>query len=218
MSWSSTLGFALLTLVLTACGGEPGSAEHNEASTLDEYLAVLPDLPREHGAWHRENKPGQDDYGADFLAMHGHMLMAFDEWRSEHGYQQVPAWDPATPIPPDAPHARRSTNDPAEGCPNCATPTWFTLQGADAVDPHSGARRLADFQSLDQLGRSVDAPGAPAWHTTVHNAIGGDMGDNSTAPLDPVFWMYHRSIDDVFRNWLELKGEAYPAGSHAMAR
>jgi hypothetical protein len=44
------------------------------------------------------------------------------------------------------------------------------------------------------------------------------MGDNSTAPLDPVFWMYHpyhRTVDNVFRTWLELKGRAYPPRSHA---
>jgi hypothetical protein len=92
--------------------------------------------------------------------------------------------------------------------------SWFTLEGGDRIDPHSGARRLADFKSAEQLGRSVDAPGTPAWHSSVHAAIGGDMSDHATAPRDPVFWMYHRTIDDVFRNWLEIKGEPYPAGTH----
>jgi hypothetical protein len=48
----------------------------------------------------------------------------------------------------------------------------------------------------------------------VHDTIGGDMGDNSTAALDPVFWLFHRTIDNVFRNWLEIKGEPYPTGMH----
>lgn len=67
--------------------------------------------------------------------------------------------------------------------------------------------------TVDQLGRSIDAPGTPAWHSSVHAAIGGDMADHSTAPRDPVFWMYHRTIGDVSRNWLQIKGEPYPAAA-----
>jgi hypothetical protein len=218
MNWSSSrLAVLWGALALVACGSAP-TEEVNEASIVEEYLTELADLPRTHGAWHRDNTPGLDDYGERFLSMHGHMLMAFDEWRGAHGFEPVPAWDPATRIPADAPHRRRDSDEPAKITHNCVTPAWFTLEGGDAPDPHSGAKRLADFQSLDQLGRSINAPGAPAWHTTVHNAIGGDMGDNSTAPLDPVFWMYHRTVDDVLRTWLELNDQLYPAGSHEIGR
>lgn len=203
------------SLLLLACGGQQ-EPDRNEASAAQEYIAEQPGLPLEHGVWHRQNTPGEDNYGELFLAMHGHMLMGYDEWRSSQGYPPTPAWDPATPIPESAPHARRDTSDPARICHNCITPTWFTLEGGEAADPHSGAHRLADFESADQLGRSINAPGAPAWHTSVHDAIGGDMGDNSTAPLDPVFWMFHKTIDDTFRTWLELKDLPYPKGEHGL--
>lgn len=202
-----------LALSLLGCGAED-SGEPEEALILAEYLEEYPGLPAQHGDWHRNNLPGSAEFGARFLTMHGHMAMAYDEWREERGHEPVPAWDPALPIPESAFHPGRTTSDPASTCPTCVTPSWFTLEGGDAVDPHSGAQRLADFESADQLGRSINAPGSPEWHTSVHDAIGGDMGDNSTAARDPVFWLFHRTIDDVFRNWLELKGEAYPADTH----
>jgi hypothetical protein len=202
-----------LALSLFGCGSEDKVAPV-EASILSEYLAERPELPAAHGDWHRSNLPGSQDYGAHFLAMHGHMAIGYDEWRADRGYEPTPAWDPALPIPESAPHSGRATSNPASICENCVMPSWFTLEGGEAIDPHSGAQRLADFKSADQLGRSVNAPGAPAWHTSVHETIGGDMGDNSTAALDPAFWLFHRTIDNVFRNWLDIKGEPYPPGTH----
>lgn len=200
-------------LSLVGCDSAEG-VDPVEARILSQYLAEYPGLPAGHGDWHRSNLPGLPDYGAQFLAMHGHMAMAYDQWRAERGYEPTPAWDPALPIPASAPHPGRATSNPAGICENCITPTWFTLEGGASVDPHSGAKRLADFQSADQLGRSINAPGAPAWHTSVHTAVGGDMDDNSTAALDPAFWLFHRTIDNIFRSWLDVKGAPYPPGVH----
>lgn len=207
------LGAVLAALSLLSCGTDDRVAPE-EARILAEYLAERPELPSEHGEWHESNAPGLEGYGELFLTMHGHMAMAYDEWRSARGYEATPAWDPALPIPEFAPHPGRKTSNPASKSENCVRPSWFTIEGGEAVDPHSNARRLADFKTADQLGRSINAPGAPAWHTSVHDTIGGDMGDNSTAALDPVFWLFHRTVDDVFRNWLEIKGEPYPSGMH----
>jgi tyrosinase len=41
-------------------------------------------------------------------------------------------------------------------------------------------------------------------HNTVHGFVGGNMGDFSTAGLDPLFWLHHSNID---RYW-EIKGHA----------
>lgn len=208
------LGVVLgLAFSLLGCSADD-DATPREARILAEYLNEYPKIPSEHGEWHSGHVPGNDGYGEMFLTMHGHMALGYDEWRVARGYEVAPAWDPALPIPQSAPHAGRLTNNPAATCANCITPPWFTVDGGDAVDPQSGAQRLADFETADQLGRSINPPGAPEWHSSVHNAIGGDMGDNPTAPRDPVFWLFHRSIDDIFRTWLDLKGKPYPAGTH----
>jgi hypothetical protein len=157
-----------VALSLLGCGSDHG-VEPVEARILAEYLEKRPDLPAAHGDWHRSNLPGSRDYGAQFLAMHGHMAMAYDEWRADRNYEPTPAWDPAQPIPESAPHPGRATSNPASICENCVIPSWFTLEGGDAIDPHSGAQRLADFKSADQLGRSVPAcmtPSAATWATT----------------------------------------------------
>lgn len=203
-----------LALSLPACGSDDGTMPE-EVRLLKDYLAERPELPKEHGTWHGEHLPGLQNYGELFLAMHGHMAMAYDDWRVARGAEVVPAWDPALPIPPSAPHPGRTTDNPAATCPSCPMASWFTAEGGDRVDPHSGARRLADFKSADQLGRSIDGPGTPAWHSSVHGAIGGDMSDYSTAPRDPVFWQFHRTIDNIFRNWLQIQGKPYPPGTHS---
>jgi hypothetical protein len=90
----------------------------------------------------------------------------------------------------------RSTSDPYSVNPACKTPTWATIGGGTEFDPLYGYTRLAQFQSLDELGRSID----DGWHGTVHNTIGGDMATFSS-PIDPIFWRWHRWIDDVRRAW-----------------
>ena len=48
-------------------------------------------------------------------------------------------------------------------------------------------------------------------HNTVHALIGGDMNDTSFSPNDPVFWMHHAFIDELWARWQAS------APSHAMS-
>jgi hypothetical protein len=48
-----------------------------------------------------------------------------------------------------------------------------------------------------QTAGSVESSG----HGFVHVTIDGDMGDTSTAPRDPIFWMHHCNIDRVWATW-----------------
>lgn len=83
--------------------------------------------------------------------------------------------------------------------PSCKTPTWATLAGGTDPDPVYGYTSLAEFQSLDQLGRSIDH----GWHGTVHNTIGGDMSQFHS-PIDPIFWRWHRWVDQVRATWTAI--------------
>jgi Common central domain of tyrosinase len=53
---------------------------------------------------------------------------------------------------------------------------------------------LIDFEGdQDLLGCALTAP----FHNTVHGRIGGDMGSPTSAPKDPLFWRFHKFIDDI---------------------
>jgi hypothetical protein len=171
-----------------------------------EYFGDDPEQsPRmmEHMDWHAlpENQNRTGNYGERFLDFHRDYIAKFDQFRIGKNLLPVSGWDPATPIPPDLSHPRvliqaRSTSNPYSVNPACRTPTWATLAGGTEFDPLYGHTRLGQFQSLDELGRSID----DGWHGTVHNTIGGDMATFSS-PIDPIFWRWHRWIDDVRRAW-----------------
>jgi len=158
---------------------------------------------QEHMDWHTapENQGRTGNYGERFLDFHRDYVGKFDTFRIGKGLLPVSGWDPATPIPPDLDHphvlmSARSTSNPAAINPACVTPTWLTLAGGTQPDPLYGYTKLGQFQSLDQLGRSID----DGWHGSVHNTIGGDMA-SFMSPIDPVFWRWHKWIDNIRASW-----------------
>lgn len=156
-----------------------------------------------HMDWHNapENQNRTGNYGERFLDFHQNYVAQFDVFRVGKGLLPVSAWDPSTPIPAnlDHPHVlmdARATSNPASVDPACKTPSWATLAGGTVPDPLYGHTSLGQFQSLDELGRSID----DGWHGTVHNTIGGDMA-TFMSPIDPVFWRWHKWIDNVRAAW-----------------
>ncbi len=157
----------------------------------------------EHMDWHNapENQNETGNYGERFFLFHQQFIDKFDAFRHTKGLLAVSGWDPTTPIPADLAHdhtltAPRSTDNPFSINPQCKTPTWATVAGGTETDPLYGHTSLSQFLSLDQLGRSIDS----GWHGTVHNTIGGDM-KQFHSPIDPVFWRWHRWIDNVRVAW-----------------
>lgn len=156
-----------------------------------------------HMDWHNapENQNQTGNYGERFLDFHRDYVAQFDAFRKTKGYLPVSGWDPATPIPPGLEHphtlvAARATSDPYAANPACKTPTWATIAGGTDTDPLYGYTKLGQFQSLDELGRSID----DGWHGTVHNTIGGDMA-TFMSPIDPIFWRWHKWIDNIRAAW-----------------
>ncbi len=197
--------------LLIGCGKEPAAEERaNDATILEQYLDEYPELVQNHGQWHSENHRAEPDYGDYFLGFHHRVLLRYDTWRVEHGYAPLEAWDPGTPIPASAPHAGRASADPSAVDPLCRLPSWFTLEGGDARDPDFGAGRLIEFVSSNQLGRALDSQTDPAWHTRVHATIGGDLENAHRVVLDPIFWNFHKFIDDLWGEWQTATGQLDP--------
>jgi hypothetical protein len=189
--------FVCAVALLSACG-EPSAVEDE---LLRQYLTEHPDVVHAHHAWHTEHLRTLPDYGAQFLAFHHRFVGAYEAWRAEAGAPPLTPWDPGTPIPAAQAHAGRATSDPSAVDPLCRIPTWLTVEGGTARAPQYVATRLTEFTSSEQLGSVIDGVASPTWHMRVHKTIGGDMADLHTATRDPVFWSFHKLIDDIWTEW-----------------
>jgi hypothetical protein len=84
-----------------------------------------------------------------------------------------------------------------------ALPACFTLAGAEdgqGVEPNTGFLKLADFQSVEQLGCCLSGI-----HAMWHLLIGGAMGNLASSIADPIFYFgVHRLIDSVYTTYLSI--------------
>lgn len=187
----------------------------DENNVVSSYLAANPMLLQHHEDWHEQNPfpwppgsqdrrppgfqnpwPGRDpDYGSEFFNMHRHMISEFNTWRRTNRIAEVTSWDPAKPIPTDIFHPGRNTSNPKH-----PLPSWFKELGGRRREPATGNKKLGDFVDENLLGSVI-----AWWHNVVHSTIGGDMGDPSRAPIDPVFWRFHKFIDDTYSKWESLQ-------------
>jgi hypothetical protein len=183
----------------------------SEAEAVSRYLDSDPMHLEHHLHWHRSNPfpwppnfsipdprnpgnpwPGNDlNYGSKFLRMHRHMLEEFDAWRRSNGFKKVVAWNPARRIPSNIQHTGRQNNNP-----RLPLESWFTKRGGRRSEPATENRKLGDFDNENQLGAVITW-----WYNAVHGSIGGDMSFASRAPADPVFWRFHKFLDDVYAIW-----------------
>ncbi|CAN5564483.1 hypothetical protein BH11ARM2_BH11ARM2_13560 [soil metagenome] len=87
--------------------------------------------------------------------------------------------------------------------PQFSLPRYFTREGVAAGErgePNTGARKLADFKNVNQLGCCIVYP-----HNEWHGTIGGAMGSTLTAIVDPIFYFgVHWHIDQVFADFQTL--------------
>lgn len=153
-------------------------------------------------------------FGTGFLQMHHEMINAADNepkqflshssvmsWFRSKNYQIPGVWNPLSPIPNEL------AFNPTDGGPGRANnnprfqlPSYFTVQGGTQEEPITGARRLADFRNVNQLGCCIVFP-----HNQWHTLIGGAMNSFSRAIDDPVFYFgVHRHVDEVYMNYRRL--------------
>jgi hypothetical protein len=61
------------------------------------------------------------------------------------------------------------------------------------------------------LGRRYYS-GSGEWggHNLIHGFVGGDMGDLSRSPNDPLFWLHHANIDRIYALWRDRHYSVVP--------
>ncbi len=149
-----------------------------------------------------EPHPEEDPYGEEWLGYHRRIVREYDAWRAEHGVAPIVAWAPGTAYPPnfEAPPGMPDRR-PAAETERARLPTWATIAGGTEPDPVYGHASLDRFETANQLGKALDF----AWHHDVHEAAGGLMFDVGPSAQDPLFWAFHKFIDEgVFTPWEQL--------------
>jgi hypothetical protein len=199
-------------------------AEHWYTSNHPDSVGSPGRVLGEHAGWHNDwmfwmgpPPPNAKLYNGNYFFMFHRMYIAtFNSWRIRFGYPPIGAsYDPNTPIPTgvDVDHIRTGCPGPLPAMPCPAgtnpgqlKPSWFTAAGSAATrtpngDPCDtligGERKLKDFPADQKLlGCAV----TDNWHNDVHMAIGGDMTDASVAPADPIFWRWHKFVDQISKD------------------
>ena len=181
---------------------------------MDNSTRVL----QEHNAWHGRYHFWDESYndkGDSFFQFHKLYLAHFDGFRNVFGYPPIEAWDPGTPLPTgySVDHDSRDISYLPE-----EIPSWFTAQPSGNAsrerepDPDLPCEK-ADAPSLSWQDRTQDSLNdfepdkellgcalTDPFHNYRHGAVGGEPGDMSypdRAPKDPIFWRFHKYIDDV---------------------
>ncbi len=75
------------------------------------------------------------------------------------------------------------------------------------LDPRRTAiNNLLGLSSFSLFGGTPGGAGSVEVgpHNYVHGAVGGNMGQFSTAALDPIFWAHHSNVDRVWYLWNQL--------------
>lgn len=189
-----------------------------------------------HATWHRIFRWGrrwpQSGQGEEFLYFHRQFIAWYTAERVARGLGLVPDWEPTQPISEGHTNVNGVIRPPNWRLPwseqaTYEVPSWFTQAGGSGkyTDPGPGDTasapndlyaKLAEFPDVDTLGKALEHP----WHNTGHGAFGrifartgfgpGDMARTGTAPRDPFFFLWHRRIDNVWREWSELDEVALP--------
>jgi tyrosinase len=82
-----------------------------------------------------------------------------------------------------------------------ASSTWLKLDNLHNLTLGTASRNIATFQNELQ-GRFSE--GFLGMHSAGHFSIGGDAGDVYSSPNDPVFFMHHAMLDQVWWIWQAL--------------
>lgn len=142
-------------------------------------------------------------------------------WFKAKEYDLPAEWNSLTPIPNELAYVpsvaeikkylpninisvqdlKRLTDDP-----KFQLPSYFTREGIqqrEEPETITGARKLADFKNVNQLGCIIVRP-----HDRWHMTIGGAMGNPATAIADPIFYFgVHWHIDRVFDEYKLILAE-----------
>ena len=101
----------------------------------------------------------------------------------------LPAWNSATPIPPEFNVVKPQDN-------GAARPALVNLNPNLPVPSEYAPPAVCNFASATDLGNDVSG-----WHGSVHITIGGTMSQFSIASAAPIFWCWHAFVDEIYWNY-----------------
>ncbi len=163
----------------------PARELYTAAGMISSNWEVLPN----HSQWHF-NFSGEDR----FILFHREFLRGYNNWRSIFGYLPVEA---VTDI-----------EQPGGGLEK---PSYLTIEGGEQTSGRHDANKLADFETMTQLGDDLESP----WHNRGHmvessRVVDGarpnsDMGSVLNAPKCEVFFQWHTKVDNVGLEWEWVK-------------
>lgn len=161
----------------------------------------------EHANWHCSFPPANNEtWGRRFIAFHSQFILDYDLWRTSNLFDRLETWEvgPNAPIPGD-------DETTATGFTHCldagdVRPAGALCGGCLALPSDLvGDSNLDDFATLGAVGARLNSSN---WHGSFHTGAGAtgcnDVGVASTAPRDPAFWMGHKKLDVLARDWQRL--------------
>jgi hypothetical protein len=177
------------------------------------------DVLEQHQWWHSNHSPHGDTYnhmGHGFFTFHNDMLAHFDAFRTLFGYPPIEAWNPSAGVPNGSQNDHTPRKDiyvPYElmswfrpqvngtGPQPPRNDKGFPCEIADPPSvswPYKNQDALSDFEpNMMLLGCAFTID----YHDRVHSRVGGNMGDMTfpeDAPRDPLFWRFHKFIDNIY--------------------
>jgi hypothetical protein len=199
------------------------TSNHRPATSSNPGFGHVVD---EHIFWHQFVGGGPPDW-LGFLAWHGEFVRRFDTWRQQFGYNKVAPWYPGRALPTGPQFDADAGLRLVYVADNNRIPTYYTITGGTAVDPHLGGthKKIADYAALADFSNSFEGN----FHGQVHCNIGAHTGTffgtstgpgfgsmcNASSPKDTMFWRWHGFIDLMYRNYCALHSGACTVPSPA---
>lgn len=203
---------------LNATNPQPWHISNPESGcSTTNYLHSIGDLNQligeQHRNWHCINdEAATEAYGRAFLAFHRQFILDFDIWRlANTPYGRLEIWDPFqnAPVPGDDENTAIGFNNCSDA--NIPNP-GDNLRSAGAIC--TGCQNLPTtyignnlntFNSLGEVGYNLEFD----WHGSFHNGVAAlgceDIGGFIYTSRDPAFWMAHKKLDEVARDWQSLQ-------------
>jgi hypothetical protein len=198
----------------TYADNEPADFEFPWSCPTADPGVGMQKVVNQHGNWHCYI-PGTlgctccTDYGRPFIAFHRQLILNADLYRlNVLGVDRIEAWDPYPNAPIPGSDETTSTGFDADDCSDGATarPAGALCSGCVGLPTEFLSENLLDFTSLGEVGYRLECSG---WHGSVHGQVSSegchDIGSTARATRDPVFWMWHKKIDTVARDWQSLQ-------------
>ena len=169
-------------------------------------------------------------YGREFCAFHRQFIQDFDNWRLQYlpslGRMDIWTASEGAAIPGN----EETTSSPFTHCSSCGSspgdcppmrsdcpggvddPSCFTRDAgatcdgcSDIPDQFIGESLDTEFSSLGEACYRLELD----WHTTYHGGVSdegcGDTGTSKNTTRDPAFWMAHKKLDELSRDWQNLQ-------------